>query len=61
MIRRHPVAADTRGVGMARYHAAEELHVAAFLDACFSVIHVLLNENFIYINMYLSEFLFFLN
>ena len=23
------------------YHAAEELHVAAFLDACFSVLHVI--------------------
>jgi len=27
--------------GQARYHAAEELNVAAFLDACFSVLHVI--------------------
>jgi len=27
--------------GQARYHAAEELHVAAFLDACFLMLHVI--------------------
>ena len=27
---------------MARYHAAEELHITAFLDACFSMLHMLL-------------------
>jgi len=27
--------------GQACYHAAEELHVVAFLDACFSMLHVI--------------------
>jgi len=27
--------------GQARYHATEELHLAAFFDACFSMLHVI--------------------
>jgi len=45
----HSVAADittlqvwATGLAMARYHTADELPVAAFFDACFSVLHVLL-------------------
>jgi len=38
-------SSQQRRCGQARYHAAEELHVTAFLDACFSVLHVIYVPN----------------
>jgi len=41
IIRSRSRCVNSGGVGEARYLAAEELDVAAFLDACFSVLHVI--------------------